>query len=100
MKSIYWCIRRKIAEKDFDVVLMMYDAVKFVQTPLLLRLMGLEMLEVRFTNTDNPHNFNGKRLFIRKKQEKLHLHEKIATWRVYGDDLKKSPMVLWEKIDK
>lgn len=79
---------------------MMYDSVEFVKTPLLLRLCGLEMLEVRFTNTDNPHNFKGKRLFIRRKQEKLHLHEKIAAWRVQGDDHKKSPMVLWERIDK
>lgn len=99
MKAILWCIKRKIAQKSADTVVMTYSEAKRIKTPLLLRLLGLELLEVIFIHKNLTHNVIGKRLFIRRKKERLHLHKPISTWRVQGDDLEKAPMVLWERND-
>lgn len=96
MRAIYWLIRHKIAQNTADNMMLAIDEMSPIRTPLLLRVLNLELMEVKCTNPDNnPFTFVGVRWLIKRRNQTFDKNQ-IYTWRIQGTDKNKStPMVLW-----
>lgn len=97
----WWILRRKIAERTSDNMIVRFNEMRTMRTPWLLQLFGLELLEVKYTNPENnPHSFTGARWLIRKKSQIYDMSKPMHVWRIRGGDMNpKAPLIMWERTE-
>jgi hypothetical protein len=101
-RSIYWLIRKPIAEKNKDYVMCSCTNSREISCPFVLRLWGLKLFEMTFVS-QNTMSFSGSRWIIVDKRgipSVLNHGILIPALRIQGDDRNPAkPMVVWRKYD-
>lgn len=95
VKTLYWFIRYFVAKRNKDVLIIKFNSMKVMDTPLFLKWLGLELIETACFSSFNKSSHN--RLLIRRKSKIYDMSAPITVWRISGDDINPDKtMIVWE----